>query len=167
VNLSIIAGFVVLFKIPVGEPELISQSLDRRIGYTPEQAFSAVASYGADGRTQMVWIHMLDFILIALYTAMFCLVLSWLLQCGFPPDSRMQQLNVVPMIGGCFDVLENIWILTLLLAYPARPQVFAWLSTISTAGKYSLGIVIILLLVIGLGKAAANRFRAQEDASIG
>ncbi|MBN1265549.1 MAG: hypothetical protein JXA25_08655 [Anaerolineales bacterium] len=167
VILIIIAGFVVLINIPVGDPELISQSLDGRIGYTPQEAFSAVASYGVDGRTQMIWIHLADFILIALYTSMFCLVLSWLLQRGFPPDSRMQQLNVVPMIGGCFDVLENIWILTLLLAYPAQPQVIAWLSTISTTCKYSMGVVIVLLLVIGLGKSAANRFRVQEAAAVG
>ncbi|MGC9399263.1 MAG: hypothetical protein ACP5HM_09005 [Anaerolineae bacterium] len=165
--LSIIAAFVLLANLPLADPALINMSLDGRFAYTPEQAFSAVASYGDTGRIQMIWIHLGDFILITLYTSMFCLSISWLFQRGFKPDSRMQRLNLVPILGGFFDVLENIWIMTMILVYPARPTVVAWLSTISTTGKYIMGVPIVLLLLIGLVKAAMNRFKVQEAVTIG
>jgi len=161
VILSIIAAFVILINLPLADPGLISMSLDGQFAYTPEQAFSAVASFGDDGRAQMIWIHLADFILITLYTLMFCLSISWLFQRGFKLDNRMQRLNLVPILGGFFDLMENIWIITLILSYPAQPTVVAWLSTISTTGKYIMGIPIVLLLLIGLVKAAMNRFKIQ------
>jgi hypothetical protein len=166
VILSIIAAFVLLVNLPLADPALVSMSLDGRFAYTPEEAFSAVASYGDDGRVQMIWIHLADFILITLYISMFCLSISWLLQRGFKLDSRMQRLNLVPVLGGFFDVMENIWIITIILVYPAQPTVVAWLSTISTMGKYIMGIPIVLLLVIGLVKATMNRFKVQEAVTV-
>ncbi len=71
--LSLIAAFIILVNLPLGDPELISASLDGRIGYTPEQAYAAISSYGSAGRTQMIWIHLADMILITLYTSLFCL----------------------------------------------------------------------------------------------
>ncbi len=161
VILSIIAAFVILINLPLANPDLISMSLDGQFAYTPEQAFSVVTSYGDDGRTQMIWIHLADFILITFYTLMFCLSISWLFQRGFKLDSRVQILNLVPILGGFLDLMENIWIITLILSYPAQPTALAWLSTISTMGKYIMGIPIVLLLLIGLVKAAMNRFKVQ------
>jgi hypothetical protein len=54
-----------------------------------------------------------------------------------------------------------------ILVYPAQPKVAAWLSAISTAGKYTMGIPIVLLLLIGLIKAAMNRFKVQEAVRAG
>jgi hypothetical protein len=126
-----------------------------------------VASDGESGRIRMIWIHLGDFVLILLYTSMFCLSISWLFQQGFKPDSRMQGLNLVPLLGGFFDVLENIWIMTMILVYPAQPTIVAWLSTISTTAKYIMGVSIVLLLLMGLVKAAMNRFKVQEAVSTG
>jgi hypothetical protein len=166
VLLFLIAAFVLLVNLPLSDPALLSLSLDGKFAYTPDQAFSAVASYGDAGRVQMIWIHLGDFILITFYTLLFCLSISWLFQRGFKRDSKMQRLNLVPIIGGLFDVMENIWILILILAYPAQPEAVAWLSTVFTTGKYIMGIPIVLLLVIGLVKAAMNGFKVRQPAEI-
>ncbi len=97
------------------------------------------------------------------FTSMFCLSISWLFQRGFALDSGLQRLNVVPILGGCFDVMENVWIMALIVVYPAQPTAVAWLSTISTTGKYISGIPIVLLLLIGLVKAGC-RWRATMRA---
>ena len=165
--LSIIAAFVLLVNLPLGDPALISSSLDGQFAYTPEEALSTVASYGSAGRAQMIWIHLADFILIVVYTTMFCLSISWLFQRGFKRDSKMQRLNLVPMLGGFFDLMENIWIMAMILAYPTQLTVVAWLSTISTMGKYIMGIPILLLLLVGLVKATLNKFKVQGVATIG
>jgi hypothetical protein len=143
-------------------------SLDSRFLYTPETAFAAVASYGDAGRIRMIWIHLVwDFIFPVLYTAFLSLFMSWLFQRGFRPGSRLRKLNVVAVAGGCFDLLENVGIVTMILVYPAQPAVVAWLSTIFSMGKGSCGVVIILLLLIGLVKAAMNRFKVQPVVTIG
>jgi len=165
--LFIIAAFVLLVNLPLADPALVSMSLDGRLAYTPEQAFSAVASYGDTGRIQMIWIHLADFILITLYTSMFGLSISWLFKRGFKPDSRMQRLNLIPVLGGFFDVMENIWIMIMILVYPAQPTIVAWLSTISTTAKYIMGVPIVLLLLIGLVRAIMNRFKVQEAVTTG
>jgi hypothetical protein len=162
----LIAAFVLLVNLPLADPALLSLSLDGKFAYTPDQAFSAVASYGDAGRVQMIWIHLGDFILSALYTLLFCLSISWLFQRGYTPDSGMQKLNLVPLLGGLFDVMENIWILALILAYPAQPKAVAWLSTVFTTGKYIMGIPIVLLLAVGLVKAAMNGFTVRQPAEI-
>ena len=160
--LLIIAVFILLINLPLADPELVNKSLDGRFAYTPEEAFSAISSYGDVGRLQMIWIHLGDFILIALYTLMFGLSISWLLQRAFKLNSILQRMNLVPILGGFFDVMENIWIMTMILVYPAQPKTVAWLSTISTSSKYILGVPIILLLLIGFIKAAFNQFRVQK-----
>jgi hypothetical protein len=160
--LLIIAAFVLLINLPIADPDLVRMSLDGQFAYTPEHAFSAVASYGEEGRIQMIWIHIADFILIFFYTSMFCLLISWLFKHSFKLDSRMQQLNLVPLLGGFFDTMENIWILILILAYPAQPKAVAWLSTFFTTSKYIISIPIFLLLMIGLVKTLMNRFKVKK-----
>jgi hypothetical protein len=161
--LLLILAFVLFVNLPIGDPVLISKSLDGQIGYTPDQAFSTIASYGESGRTQMIWIHLGDFILIILYTAMFSLSISWLFSRGFDMDNKIHLVNLVPLFGGLFDVLENIWILILLLIYPTKSIMIGWLSTVFTTGKYILGLPIIIVIFIGFFKAAANRFKLKDD----
>jgi hypothetical protein len=161
--LSLILAFVLFINLPIGDPVLISKSLDGQFGYTPEQAFSAIESYGESGRTQMIWIHLGDFILILLYTSMFSLTISWLFKRGFDIDNKIHLLNLVPLFGGLFDVMENIWILILLLIYPTKSIFIGWLSTAFTTGKYIFGILIVIVILIGFFKAAANRFKLRYD----
>jgi hypothetical protein len=54
----------------------------------------------------------------------------------------------------------------MIVVYPARPVVVAWLKTIFTMSKYGFMISIILVVLIGLVAAAMNRFRVQEASII-
>jgi hypothetical protein len=172
--LSILAGIVlflgateILFQV-FSHPALAGKvSLDSLFFYTPETAFSAVASYGDAGRARMIWIHLVwDFFFPVLYTAFASLLISWLFQRGVRPGSWLRRLNVVAVGGGCCDLLENIGISAMILLYPSRPAVVAWLSTIFSAGKGIFGVALCLLLLTGLILAAVNRFRVQQEAAI-
>jgi len=136
--------------------------LDGLIYYTPETAFAAVESYGAAGRTLMVYLHILwDIPFPLIYTALLSLCISWLLQRGFPPGSWMLRLNLIPVLGGILDLLENTFIVILLLTYPSQPVLIARMSGFATLGKFISGIVIFALLMVGLTSAARNRFRLE------
>jgi hypothetical protein len=101
------------------------EALDARFFYTPEEAFSTVASYGDAARlwtrAYLTW----DVVNPILYTLTFSLLISWLFQRSFKPQSKLQKLNVVPAGAGIFDLLENIGIVSLLAVYPAQPVAVA------------------------------------------
>jgi hypothetical protein len=162
VILLLLIGVVGLVSLPIADEELVSQSLDSRLGYSPADAFEAVEAYGSAGRRQMAWIHVGDFVLIALYSAGFCLTISWLFQRSFRSVSPLWRLNTLPLLGGFFDVLENVCIIVLILAFPGRPTPVAWLATLSTTGKYLMGVPIIGLLILGTIGAAANGFELRS-----
>ena len=163
--LALTATFVIFIAItlPVlqASPGGSIESLDARFFYTPEEALSTVGSYGeASGfwiRIYMTW----DLVNPILYTLIFGLLISWLFQRSFRPGSKLQILNVVPVGAGLFDILENISIVILLLAYPAPPAVVAWISTVFTTSKTILLAVSALLILIGVIGAALNGFKKQ------
>jgi hypothetical protein len=155
-------GFVVV-TIPIlqAAPGGSIVSLDAQFYYTQEKAFSTVASYGDAGR---FWIRIYltwDIVNPILYTLAFSLLISWLFQRGFKKGSKLQKLNVLPVGAGLFDLLENICIVTLLIVYPTKPVVVAWLSTVCTMSKMVFLGMSTLLVLIGLIKAAMNRFKKQ------
>jgi len=161
--LLLLIGVVGLVSLPIADEELVNQSLDGRLGYSAADAFETIEAYGSAGRRQMVWIHVGDFVLIALYSAGFCLTTSWLFQRSFRSISPLWRLNTLPLLGGFFDVLENICIIVLILVFPGRPTPLAWLATLSTTGKYLMGVPIIGLLILGTVGAIANGFQVHSE----
>ena len=163
--LALFAAFVisVAVTLPVlqAAPGGSIVSLDAQFFYTPEEAFSTVASYGDAGR---FWIRIYltwDIVNPILYTLALSLLISWLFQRSFNPGRKLQKLNVLPVGAGLFDLFENICIVTLLTVYPAQPAVVAWLSTVCTMSKMSFLGVSSLLILVGLVKAAMNKFKKQ------
>lgn len=142
------------------------ESLDARVFYTPDEAFSTVGSYGeASGfwtRIYLTW----DLVNPILYTLIFGLLISWLFQRSFRPGSKLQKLNVVPVGAGLFDILENVSIVILLLAYPAQTTIVAWFSTVFTLSKTIFLALSALLILIGVVGAALNRFKKQPQMTV-
>lgn len=163
--LALFAAFVAFMAVTLpalqAAPGGSIVSLDAQLFYTPEEAFSTVASYGD---AAPFWIRMYltwDIVNPILYTLAFGLLISWLFQRSFKPGSKLQKLNVLPVGAGLFDLLENISIVILLAVYPAQPTVLAWISTICTVSKISFLGASVLLVLVGLLKAAMNRFKKQ------
>ena len=111
------------------------EALDAQLFYTAQDALRTVASYG---KAAPLWIRIYltwDVANPILYTSVFSLLISWLFQRGFWPGSQLQMLSLLPAGAGLFDLLENLSIVTLLAAYPARPVAVAWFATICTMAK--------------------------------
>ena len=108
--------------------------LDLMFFYTPDQAFAMIEKYGAAGRDLYMNIELTaDIIYPIIYTLFYGLLLSWLFQRGFKPESKMQKYNVMPVGAFLFDMLENVGIVTMLSLYPAQPAAMAWLWKDHTA----------------------------------
>ena len=136
--------------------------LDLMFFYRPDQAFAMIEKYGPAGRDIYMKIELTaDIIYPIIYTLFYGLLLSWLFQRGFRPDSPMQKYNVVIVGAWFFDLLENIGIVSMLSMYPAQPSALAWLTMIFGSLKWLSFLVTIGLVLFGLVRAAINGFRKQ------
>jgi len=124
--------------------------LDARLFYTPEEAFSTVASYGDAARFWILMYLTWDVVNPILYTLALGLSISWLFRRGLGPENKLRRLNVLPIGAGLFDLLENACVVTLLAVYPGRPAVVARMSTVFTTGKFGFLFASIALVVAGL-----------------
>ena len=137
--------------------------LDLMFFYRPEQAYAMIDKYGEAGRSLYWKIELTaDIIYPITYTLFFGLLISWLFQRGFKSNSTMQRWNVMPVGGWLFDMLENAGIVSMLSMYPAKPEFLAWLTMIFSSLKWAFAAISIVLILVGLVKAALNGFRRQE-----
>lgn len=136
--------------------------LDLMFFYTPEKAFAMIEKYGEAGRSIYFRIELTaDIIYPIIYTLFYGFLISWLFQRAFKPDSKMQNWNIMPVGAWFFDLLENIGIVSMLSMYPSIPAALAWITMIVGSLKWSFAFVSIGLVLVGLVKAALNRFRKQ------
>jgi hypothetical protein len=136
--------------------------LDLMFFYTPAKAFAMIEKYAEAGRAVYMKIELTaDIIYPIVYTLFYGLLLSWLFQRGFKPDSKIQKYNVVIVGAWFFDLLENIGIVSLLTAYPSQPAALAWLTMLFGSLKWAFFLITLGLTLYGLVRAAINGFRKQ------
>ena len=150
-------GFLVNSR-PFGAAELMAITggvglLDMQVLYTPEQAYAHLAAMGEAGRAfDLTRIVPLDMFVPFFAALAFSLVITWLLHRWLPQKSRWHRLNVVPVIGGICDYLENIGIVVMLLAWPAAlPDIarFTMTATVFKFALYALAFTIIFCALAG------------------
>jgi hypothetical protein len=140
--------------------------LDLMFFYTPDQAFQMMDKYAEAGRSVYLKIELTaDIIYPIIYTLFFGLLLSWLFQRAFKPDSPMQKWNVMPVGAWVFDMLENAGIVSMLMMYPSKPEVMAWLTMLFGSLKWAFFLLTMGLVLVGLVRAAMNRFRKQTGSA--
>lgn len=163
--LFVLDGFIAGFVLPMAEALMKGDSggagpIDLQFFSTPEKIYGMVESYGEYGRAFYRNIELtVDIIYPIVYTLFFGLLISWLFQRGFSPDSKMQKWNAMPVGAWLFDLLENIGIVTMLSVWPSQPVVIAWLTTLFTMVKWLFAGASILLVLVGLVVAVKNGFK--------
>lgn len=136
--------------------------IDLRFFSTPEQIQSMIEAYGEAGRASYRTIELTaDILYPIIYTLFFCLLLSWLLQRAFAADSSVRMLNVVPIGGWLFDLLENVGVVTMLSIYPNTSVLIAWATILFTIVKWVFALATVVLILYALVLAIKNRFKKQ------
>jgi hypothetical protein len=134
--------------------------LDLMMFSTPAQIFEMIGRY--DIAFYRLVELTVDIIYPIVYLFFFGLLISWLFQRGFAPNSPIRKFNVMPLGAWFFDLLENITIVSLLSMYPSQPVGLAWVLIILTHIKWLFAGATILLILIGLVMAIKNKFKVQE-----
>jgi len=141
--------------------------LDLMFFYTPDKAFAMIKKYGEAGRALYMKIELTaDIIYPIIYTLFYGLLLSWLMQRAFKPESKMQKFNAMPAGAWLFDLLENVGIVSMLAMYPSQLSMLAWLTMVFGSLKWAFAIGSMGLSLFSLVIAALNGFKKQRYVKI-
>ncbi len=144
--------FLVFPNLPVG-----GELLDMKSSYTYQEVMDSMEAYGERGRTIYLLANtVLDTVFPIVYATFFAGLIY-----RFRASEGTWWLAYIPIVGGIWDLLENVQIASMLIMYPeiGETQV-TWASTF-THLKHWLGsfylIVGAVLLVVALVRRAFTK----------
>lgn len=115
------------------------RSPDTSLFYTPEDLYQMAEEYGANGRQAYIrdrWTFDLVFPLV--YTCFLAVGISWFVQRLTGWADAWKLTNLIPVLGGLFDLLENSAATLAMASYPARPQILLSAASLFTPIKWLL-----------------------------
>lgn len=139
-------------------------SPDTSLFYSPSDLYRMAETYGPAGRAAYIRIRFtFDLLWPVLYTLFLATSTSWLLRRVFPPPSKPQTLNLVPVLGMLFDYFENICAALVMGRYPVRTPVVDVLAPVFTFLKWAfIGgsfVLLLALLVTWLWRCAGRALK--------
>ncbi len=132
-------------SLPMTNTALLAVSgeniLDITFYYDSQEALRRVEAYGQDGRSIYLRFLILDFMFIPAYTLAAAFLISAMTsKVGGIAQSRA---NLLPMLIGLGDFIENSCTLILLTSYPDSPSVIASIGSSATMLKYLFGVATL------------------------
>ncbi len=147
-----------IFVLPVMSGRLsaltgYTVSPDTSFIYSPAELVAMAEAYGPEGRAYYVFSRFtFDLAWPAVYLFFMTSLTTYLLR-HLPVSSSWRMLNLLPLAGALFDLLENGAASTVMLLYPYVPLLAAALAPIFTFLKWvTIGLSFAVILV-GLGLA--------------
>lgn len=112
-------------------------SPDTSFFYSPQDLYQMAGSYGPDGRSAYIRERFtFDLIWPAAYMFFLTTAISWSYARLFPPHSWLQRLNLVPLLAGLLDYLENLATSAVMWRFPDRIPLVPGLAPLFTLGKW-------------------------------
>lgn len=138
--------------------------LDTQPGYSPDEAYAMIATYGADIRRFYV-INAFTFDLVgpALFNLTFALVMALLLRRLQPPESPGRALAVVlPLSALVTDAAENVLLAIIVARYPERMDAVVRVASGVTLVKRALALSTMgAIPLLGLAVLARRALRRR------
>lgn len=142
-SLLLMVGFMI-FVLPAQAAEAnresgSDRSPDTSFFYTPEDLYQMAEEYGANGRQAYIrarWTFDLVFPLV--YTCFLAVGISWFIQRLTGWADTLKLTNLLPLLGGLFDLLENSAATLAMSRYPAKPLILLSAASIFTPIKWVL-----------------------------
>ena len=126
--------------------------LDLERTYTSEYAYKLLNKLGRTGRKiYLNRILPLDFIFPLVYVTFLSITIGFIYKNLLPRNHYLQRLNIIPMVLGLFDYVENILIMRMLIKYPVKNFRIASFASIMTTSKWFLVSISILIIILGTG----------------
>lgn len=119
-------------------------------GYSYQHALSLLEELGNEGRQHYLSLQLpLDFIYPGLFAVSYTLLLIWLFSKSVKDTSKAFYLAFIPVLGGLFDYLENIYIIRMINSFPDLSAGLVQVASTFTLLKSIFTTIFFLLLFIG------------------
>jgi len=131
---------LVLFPLAAGD--LDNMPLDLMFAYSPEQAYSQLATFGEQARANYARSTVtVDLTYSMVYTLLFAVWLSLLLR---GRSRYCSYLSMLPFVIFIFDIIENTGILLMLANFPHEIYWLALATSIATTIKWLIAVPVVL-----------------------
>jgi hypothetical protein len=113
--------------------------------------YEQIGSYGEYGRRlYLTRVSPVDIFIPPVQALFLSVMMTLVFRRALAPQSKWHRLNLLPFVTMVGDYLENLSMVTLMLAYPAQLTGLATVSAIFTAVKFIFSLVSIGCIVVGL-----------------
>lgn len=164
-NVLIAAGFYLFLSIVFrllwakdanGEAVVM---LDTCFGYTPEDVYTTIGTYGDEGRVKMLFLNrVIDSIYPFVYITFDMLVITWLYRKSTANAAVWQWLCIIPPITFVTDFIENIPLGVAIANYPNKiSDGLLQMSSIGNQLKWLSSLAFIVVAVVGIIRAVRAR----------
>jgi len=117
-------------------------SPDTSLYYSPEDLYKIAEIYGPDGRQAYIYARWtFDLIFPLVYVSFLAIGLSWFSKQLNTSSKIWNLVNLIPLLSGLLDYLENSATSLVMYLYPARWPGVAFLASIFTLLKWSTIVV--------------------------
>jgi len=120
--------------------------------YSVDTAYQILKKQRQEGRHRYLWIDStLDIIYPVFYTSFYIIwiFLTW----GniFKSTTYIKFIYSLPIFAACCDYLENAGIIAMILNYPVRLEILGFATSIASAAKWVVFIILNIIQVLGTG----------------
>jgi len=131
--------------------------------YTGATLWEMALAYGEQGRSGYIRsMVLLDTVWPLVYTAAFCVAISFFSNIGFAPGSRLKRINLIPLAAGLLDLLENLSVSLVMAAFPEAPGPLLHLAGLFTAAKWGAVLASSLALAFATVRAGLSLARQRK-----
>ena len=131
-------------------------------GYSYQHAMSLLEELGDEGRQIYLSRQLpLDFIYPGLFAVSYPLLLIWLFSKSVKETSRVFYLAFIPVLGGLFDYLENIYIIRMINSFPDLSTGLVQVASTFTLLKSIFTTIFFLLLFAGFAAFVLTKSKAK------
>lgn len=131
---------------------------DTRFFYSYNEILEVFNTLGSEGLGVWLLAHSLDFIFPLTYSFAIAFAISMIVQKLYPEKTSFRRLNLIGLLGGVADYIENVLVASQALSYPNLSPQIIQLASIVTTLKWTIimggfGIVFVLLIALAISKA--------------
>jgi hypothetical protein len=131
--------------------------------YTPADLTRMASDYGAQGRQAYIkarWTFDLVFPLV--YVSFLAVGISWFINRLEPLPAAIRLTNLVPILGGIFDLLENTGSSLSMALYPSQPAIWLILASVATPVKWIMVSASFILYFVLAGALLYKQLRSHK-----
>jgi hypothetical protein len=123
-----------------------------------------LAKYGDAGKMLQIGMTSLDMFYIPVYTLFFCGLITFFLSKPLSIGNKWRLLNLLPIIVGMVDYMENIGILTMVFSHSSQLTAIANITGMITFAKFNAATINIVIPFISLIIFIRHKFRNRKVA---